>query len=509
MLREAGRRVEALEERLAALLGNELLWWALIGGGIVLRVRQYAAHLSLGNDEAALARNIVERSFVGLTQPLDYRQGAPVLFLFVQKAIVAALGNKDFVLELFPFAAALLALYLFQRIAKKQIGIAGLAALAAFAVSLWLIYYSANPKQYGSDVLAALLLVYLADRCSGGETRPRDFLLLGAAGALAVWLSHPAAFMLPGIGLVVAAEHLHRKDWARSFWAAGMSALWVISFGVLYVVSLRNLAKNPYLLGYWLGAFMPMPPWSNLRWFAEAYRSLLEISLGRTDTWVSIVWLLLLAIGGGALLARKRGFAVIVLAPFVVALAASALQKYPFQQRLVLFLAPFVYLLMAEGVRQLYGWAARGSRPLALAACVGLLVVALRPMAVSAKRNFFNPPHPYDMRTVVEYLRGNLRAGDSVFVSGGGETFAYYAGSYELHPASTRVNNSHRVVRYYVYMDTLAKYAGQDRVWIIFAHFEENSHEYERYAKYLNRVGEVKDMFQAGYARAYLCKFDP
>ena len=178
MLRDTARQVSGLEGRLIALADRELVWWAVLAGAVVLRLRQYAAYLSFGNDEAALARNIVERSFGGLMQPLDYRQGAPVLFLFIQKAAVLAFGNKDFVLELFPLFAGLLTMYLMVRVAHRRIGPAGLVAVFASAISLWLIYFSANPKQYSSDAMVAVLLLFLADGCLVDAPRMRNFLVL-------------------------------------------------------------------------------------------------------------------------------------------------------------------------------------------------------------------------------------------------------------------------------------------------------------------------------------------
>ncbi len=54
--------------------------WTIIYFGILVRVVQYLSNRSLWNDEAALALNIVNRSYLELLQPLDYDQGAPIGF---------------------------------------------------------------------------------------------------------------------------------------------------------------------------------------------------------------------------------------------------------------------------------------------------------------------------------------------------------------------------------------------------------------------------------------------
>src|SRR4051794_34950265 len=72
-----------------------ILFIAIIAG-IGLRLWQYLAHASLWLDEAALARNIIDRSSLGLITPLDYGQTAPPAFLLVEKAAVAVLGNNEF-----------------------------------------------------------------------------------------------------------------------------------------------------------------------------------------------------------------------------------------------------------------------------------------------------------------------------------------------------------------------------------------------------------------------------
>lgn len=502
-------RVRAWSTRAVSLLSSDVIAWTIMLGGVALRVRQVAAHLSLGNDEAALLRSIAHASWAGLARPFPNHQSAPILFLLMQKAFITVLGNWDTVSEIFPLLAGCLAIYFFCRIARRHLGTFGLIAVLAFCLSLWLVSYSANPKQYSSDVLVTVVLIDVADRVLTGQPRRRDFLLLGMAGAFAIWLSHPSVFILPGIGLALLLRERRGQELRRLAPVAGVGLAWGAAFAVDYLVSLRNMAGDAYLQKYWQAFFMPMPPWSHSPWFLEAYRSLLLPVAGRTDVLTLLLWSALLVAGGLSLLLAKRSLAMLLLLPFALTLAASAWHKYPVWDRLLLFLAPLVYLIAAEGLRRVYLWTSPWNRAVAVAASAVLCVAILWPMAVSAKRNFFAPPHPWDMRILVEHMSRNWTTADSVFVSGGGETFQYYAESYGLRPASLTIQNSHRIVHFYLYRRELQQYAGRERVWVVFAHFEEQSFQHQRYVKYLNRVGEIQDSFQAGFARAYLCNFDP
>ncbi|HEY9153183.1 MAG TPA: glycosyltransferase family 39 protein, partial [Anaerolineales bacterium] len=151
-------------KRLKLWIKPDYIGWLLVVLGVVLRLRQYLADRSLWHDEANLAINLVNRTFSGLTLPLDYQQGAPIGFLFIEKSILLLLGNKDYILRSFPLFSGLLSLILIRLIVRRYFGATGLFAVLIFAISWPLIYYSSELKQYSSDAMFALLLIYLALR---------------------------------------------------------------------------------------------------------------------------------------------------------------------------------------------------------------------------------------------------------------------------------------------------------------------------------------------------------
>jgi len=161
------------------------VWWSLIVLGTLLRLRQYLSGRSLWADEASLAYNLVHRDFLGLIRPLDYDQGAPVGFLFIEKILVIVLGNIDQVMRLFPLFSGILAIYFFYRIAQTSLK-GGMLGLALFSVSWSLIYYSSELKQYSSDVMIGLLLIFLATRCLRENGQAQNYLWLGITNAVAI-----------------------------------------------------------------------------------------------------------------------------------------------------------------------------------------------------------------------------------------------------------------------------------------------------------------------------------
>src|SRR6266545_6271409 len=223
--------------------------------GAILRIRQYLTGRSLWVDEAMLALNIINRGFAGLFQPLDYDQGAPIGFLLVEKVFNSILGKSEFALRLFPLGAGLVSLWLFYLLLKRITNRAGLfTTLALFAFNPRLVYYSSEVKQYILDVAVTISLLLIASPLFNISPRKKDFIWLALAGMIALWFSHPALFVLTGIGLALVIVTLKRRDYASLQLVTGMGILWVLDIVFLYLLILKDLSQNAYMREYWQGA---------------------------------------------------------------------------------------------------------------------------------------------------------------------------------------------------------------------------------------------------------------
>ena len=81
---------------------SSILSAAILIAGLLLRLLHYLNNRSLWLDEAKLARNILDRGPIELLTPLEYNQGAPILFLLLVDATTALLGSSELALRLVP-----------------------------------------------------------------------------------------------------------------------------------------------------------------------------------------------------------------------------------------------------------------------------------------------------------------------------------------------------------------------------------------------------------------------
>jgi hypothetical protein len=485
----------------------ERLAWLIVAAGAVLRVVRYAANRSLWLDEVLLATNILTRSFRGLLAPLDNDQGAPVGFLILEKLAVTIVGGSEYGLRLVPLIAGLVSLPLFWFVARRLLDVRiALLATALFAVCEPLIYYSSEAKQYGVDVVVTLAIVLAALRVMEEPAQTARLVTFAIVGLVSVWFSHPAVFVLAGTGAtIIIWEWLYGRR-SDAFRLAAVAALWVVSFGLHYVLFMRALGKNNYLMEYWTarGGFMPWPPGPrSVTWFPRAFW---EVFRDRARAPVNLllpeIAIFAFVLGVVGLFLKTRKVLVFLAAPVALALLAAVVRKYPFSERLILFTTPLFLLVIAAGVGFVYDSVGQRGRLIAVLLAAALLL----PSAANAAKNLVRPPGREEMKPVLRHVAKNWRAGDMLYVYyAGAKVFDYYAPRVGLKDVEPIVGTMSRD-DWFEYVADLEALRGKPRVWVVFMHDHklDGVDEQKLFLMTLDRMGERLDRFEHTDAAAYL-----
>jgi 4-amino-4-deoxy-L-arabinose transferase-like glycosyltransferase len=453
--------------------------------GLGLRAYQYIWNKSLYVDEAALAENIIARTFVELGMALDHNQVAPLGFLYLERLAVQAFGNSEYALRLFPFLAALASVPLFWAVAARTLPrAAALFALAMFGISPRLIYYAAEVKQYSSDIAIVLALTLGGLWLSRDLASWRRLLVLSIAGAVAVWFSNPAIFYLAAIGLFLAVQAYREGELEQLARLGAMGILWLASFGLSYLAARRGLADAQFMEGWWAEGFLPFPLRSSAD-LSQWVHVLAKLAREPLEFMVPVVAIACFGVGIVALLKSRPIMLILLGGPLALAIVASILRLYPLgggvplSGRVVLYLAPVLILLVAQGaesVRTLVG-----IRPGIFAAALALAMVAPRvqPESLvplyrnvpSAQAHVWIPRSPPivmypEYRPVLEELATARLPGELIYVYEGAVlNFRYYAPRLGFEPVEWVAGRTGGKSRDEVIRD-LTPLLGRGRIWI-------------------------------------------
>ncbi len=345
-------------------------WSGRIGGitaafvflGLAGRLIRYLLCFPLWPDETFLAANFLDGKFSGLVGALDYHQVAPLFFLWAEQLIVNILGFTEYALRLFPFLAGVASVILFYRLAAKLTkGSARLLATAIFAVSYYPIRHSAEVKPYSIDLLVSVVFLVLAVEWWSRPKQNRPLRILTLFAPAAVGLSFPAVFVGGAVSLgVLLTIWKYRIKKAMLPWAAYSVAL-AASFLVIYAVSTGiQYKEEKWLSGphaktadfnvdsAWVKTFPPrQDPGKLIAWLAKIHTGMLFAYPNGGRNGGSALTLILF-IAGAVILARRKGWNLLIffIAPFLLALIAAALHRYPYgyNTRFNLYFAPVICL---------------------------------------------------------------------------------------------------------------------------------------------------------------------
>ncbi len=337
----------------------------------------------------------------------------PPLYILTLWGLVQFLGASETVLRSLSFIFGLGAVLLFIPLSRFLAPLPGwLLGTAMVAASPIMVYYSKELKQYSGDAFFAVLIFLLAERllARGGKKGWTALLLAGLVG---LGFSHPLIFALP-----VAAAVLWVKLPESRRRVALLAGFWVLGFAACYFLFFRNQV-DPGLTAYWTPAF---PDFSSPRvfigWLGMSLERYFSYFLGE---WGIFVGPPLLASGAWALARQGASRALVYLGgPLLLTLAVAALHRYPFMapyggNRLMLFSAPVLYLVIAAGLGGALAGLWRQRRRIPALALAGLVLLSFHPLDM-IHENFYSSYNREEIKSLVAHLESQARPQDWVYV---------------------------------------------------------------------------------------------
>ncbi|HEY9506285.1 MAG TPA: glycosyltransferase family 39 protein [Gemmatimonadales bacterium] len=394
-----------------------------MGVGVALRLATYFKNPSLGLDEARLALNIGTRSYSALLHPLDFDQSAPLLYLWLQRAVTGLFGVHDWALRLLPLAAGIWFVMVTPRVFGRILGPgATVAATAVAAFSPLMVQYSVSVKQYGVEACLTLLVLDLALNARDADWHGSPAAKLAALGALLPWLMAPAGLVLCGIAASAFADLRSGREPARRFLFRTIPG-WVLSVAVAYLVVYRSASTNPYLHRYWSSALLgPIGERFGTRLWAILNENVWGLGLGYpgppglhpAGLGIAAVAVLALLVAGCRTLQHRHNWGILLLAtgPLLAGLGASLAGIYPLGLRLTLFAMPLIQLLLFAGLERTFKGLSDGRARRAWVVAASALAI---PLAAVTLLLLARPGWPEDVRALVNDLAARRR-GEAVYI---------------------------------------------------------------------------------------------
>jgi hypothetical protein len=368
---------------------------AIVLLGVGWRLTRYFLQFPIWGDEAHLALNIVDRNYLGLTQPLRFVQVAPLFFLWAERTIFEILGGSELAMRLLSVLAGISGLFIFWRMAKSALPpLPAALAIGILAVSYYPVRHSCEVKPYGIDLFASVVFLSLAVGWIREPDRLRWPVLLIVLTPLLLGVSYPAIIIAASVGLALLPSMLTASWKHRGL----LTVYGVVAVGTFFGFYLLIGGAQYHSTGgsdtfFYQDAFPPSQPLSIARWLLGVHTgNMLAYPAGGNNGASTLTTLFCLA--GIVWLARNRRWSLLILcvSPFLLTLIAASLRRYPYgdSARFEQHLAPCICLLAGSGLATIIEYFAKSveSRRRGIVLAMSLLGLV---GAVGMGRDIFKP----------------------------------------------------------------------------------------------------------------------
>ncbi|HEX9868874.1 MAG TPA: hypothetical protein VGC99_09825, partial [Candidatus Tectomicrobia bacterium] len=437
-----------------------------------------------------------------LAQPLAHDQAAPYGWLVLVKLATIAFGMSEYALRLVPLISGLASLAIIYPLSKRFLGpAASLVCCLLVATTHSPIHWSVMVKPYATDLLIAIAILTIAARMDWWDLNRTSTAGLAAVGALAVWFSFPAVFILGTVAVYALLLGSATSGPRQLVRLIGIALAWMLSFATHYGLVIHASMQSSSLRGMWEPFFASLPA-LNSQSMANLFESVTGFFSSPVGVPVEYGGFVLFLLGTAALLTKAPEEAFLLLGPAVLAYFASVAGLYPIFDRLLLFLVPSFQLLIASGIERV----SRGVARLGWLPVAGLVFVLVFPSTRYGISLGVSPQPEEEMRPVAEYVLRKLQPGDAIYVYyAAASQWQYYiryfgASEPQYLIATASPGNPDR------YLQEISGYLGERRVWLVFSHDQivGGESEVSVILEQLGCIGTEIGSFEAPQAWAYL-----
>lgn len=324
--------------------------------GIVIRFYYQFIEWSFNGDEVNLGLDILNHNYKDLFDPFQSRQSAPPLFLLIEK-LSSEIAKPFISLKIISFLASCASIFLFNKIIKNSFSTSiQLILLALFCFNPFVFSTSLTLKQYSLDLLMGLIAV---NYFFSNKEYFRTFIFFCVFCLISnVGLFFSASFVIFHLIKIiwVKREKLFNWKFAKRISSFLLAPIPYLLFFIWFLNQAGASNMKNYMVNYWSGSFMPLDL-SIFKWLAIQGKVIFLFFF--STYWVLGLPMLLLFLFGTYVAFQKRhqihqkkfyGIILLYIITAIIHLFLSALKMYPFSDRLFLYLAPGIYLIIGVGL---------------------------------------------------------------------------------------------------------------------------------------------------------------
>ncbi len=316
--------------------------WIILAFAVIIRVFLFVCiEKSLWLDEAALALNVLDKSYLELFQPLQYAQSAPPLFLCLTKILVSIFGTGEKTFRLISLISSIGTVFVFYYLLKAIFYIEAsenkkntvllfiFLAMHVFYTSFPLLYNTVEFKPYISDVLFTILIALIWFNNLQGYVTLKSQILFAIIMILFPLFSFGSIF---SVCTILVLSILRKRKL--------FSLILILGLMIEYLLIFSKISTGTRVYEYWTPYFINYNPIKAIFILIDVMKYYFYPS--------SLILLGLIGFVAGSILLfkKKRNIFNFFFLTIVITITASFFNFYPFYERLSLFLYPIFLIII-------------------------------------------------------------------------------------------------------------------------------------------------------------------